>query len=136
MQLNLTLAAVDLQKTENFYREVLLLSPQFIHNSHAEKCYLLLIFGDLKITFQRLQDVEAQHPVLLQNLTRVPLGVGVQLEMSCNNLDDIYSRANHFNWPLAYELEDREHQRRELWLQDPDGYLLILNQEKAKAEEP
>ena len=130
MQLNLTLAAVDLEKTEKFYREVLLLSPQFIHNSHAEKCYLLLIFGDLKIIFQRLQDVEAQHPVLLQNLTRTPLGVGVQLEVSCDNLDDIYHRVKYYHYSVAYELEDQEHQRRELWLQDPDGYLLVLNEEK------
>jgi len=129
MQLNLTLAAVDLEKTEKFYREVVLLSTQFIHNSHAQKCYLLLTFGNMKILFQRIQDVAAQHPALLQNLTRSPLGVGAQLEISCNNLDDIYRRANHFQWPIAYELEDREHRRRELWLQDPDGYLLVLNEE-------
>lgn len=131
MQLNLTLAAVDLEKTEKFYREVLLLSPHFIQNSHAEKCYLLLNFREMKIVFQRLQDVEAQHPALLQNLSRSPLGMGVQLEMSYKNLDDIYHRAKHFQWPIAYELEDQEHQRRELWLQDPDGYLLVLNEEQA-----
>jgi extradiol dioxygenase family protein len=130
MQLNLTLAAVDLEKTEKFYREVLLLSPHFIQNSHAEKWCLLLIFGEMKIIFQRLQDVEAQHPALLQNLTRSPLGVGVQLEISCKNFDDIYRRTKHFHWPIAYELEDQEHQRRELWLQDPDGYLLVLNEEQ------
>ncbi|MEE4253131.1 MAG: hypothetical protein V2I50_03705 [Desulfuromusa sp.] len=129
MQLSLTLAAVDLQKTEKFYREVLLLSPQFLENSHAEKTHLLLIFGNIKIVFQRLQDIEAQHPALLQNLNRVPLGVGLQLEMSCKNLDDIYHLTKQFHWPIAYELEDHEHQRRELWLQDPDGYLLVLNEE-------
>lgn len=131
MQLSLTLAAVDLEKTEKFYREVLLLSPQFIKSSHAEKTYLLLIFGNIRIIFQRLQDIEAQHPALLQNLNRAPLGVGVQLEMSCDNFDDIYRRVSHFHWPVSYELEDHEHQRRELWLQDPDGYLLVLNKEDA-----
>jgi len=131
MQLNLTLAAVDLGKTENFYREVLLLSPHFIKNSHAGKGYILLNFGEIKIVFQRLQDVEAQHPALLQNLSRSPLGLGVQLELNCKNLDAIYRRVSHFHWPVAYELEDHEHQRRELWLQDPDGYLLVLNEEQA-----
>ena len=84
----------------------------------------------MKIVFQHLQDIEVQHPVLLQNLTRVPLGVGLQLEVNCDNLDDIYTRISHYGWPIAYELDDREHQRRELWLQDPDGYLLVLNEEK------
>ncbi len=130
MPFNLTLAAADLQKTERFYREILLLSPEYIHNSHAENSYLLLIIGNMKIVFQHLQDIEVQHPVLLQNLTRVPLGVGLQLEVNCDNLDDIYTRINHYGWPIAYELDDREHQRRELWLQDPDGYLLVLNEEK------
>lgn len=129
MQLNLTLAAVDLEKTEKFYREVLMLSPKFVLNSHAEKSYLLLTFGNMKIIFQPLQDVEAQHPVLLQNLTRSPRGVGMQLEMECNNLEEIYHQVHLFHWPIAYELEDQQHQRRELWLHDPDGYLLVLNEE-------
>ena len=84
----------------------------------------------MKIVFQRLHEMEAQHPALLQSLTRVPLGVGMQLEVSCNNLDDIYRMVNYYHWPIAYELDDREHQRRELWLQDPDGYLLVLNEEQ------
>lgn len=129
MQLNLTLAAVDLEKTEKFYREILMLSPRFILNSRGEKSYLLLALGNMKIIFQPLPEIEAQHPVLLQNLTRSPRGVGVQLEMECNNLEEIYHRVHHFHLPVAYELEDREHQRRELWLHDPDGYLLVLNQE-------
>jgi len=129
MQLNLTLAVVDLDKTEKFYRDILLLAPEFFHNSPAENSYLVLFVGKIKVVFQRLQEMEAQHPVLLQNLTRVPLGVGVQLEMSCNDLDVIYSMVNHYHWPIAYELEDREHHRRELWLHDPDGYLLVLNEE-------
>ncbi|MFK5927017.1 MAG: hypothetical protein QM483_10345 [Desulfuromusa sp.] len=134
MQLNLTLAAVDLEKTEQFYHEILLLTPEFIQNPSAEDSYLLLIIGTMKVVFQRLQEVEMQHPALLQNLTRSALGVGIQLEISCDNLDDIYRRVNHFHWPVAYELEDQEHQRRELWLQDPNGYLVVLNEEKSSLE--
>lgn len=130
MSLNLTLAAVNLAETEKFYREVLLLSPQFINNSHAENGYLILLIGTVKVVFQRLPDMEAQHPILLQNLSRVPLGVGLQLEMSCPHLDDIYRMVNYYHWPISYELDDRENQRRELWLHDPNGYLLVLNEEQ------
>ncbi len=129
MSMSLTLAATDLGKTEIFYREILLLSSEIVQNLHAEDSYLILFVGKVKVVFQRLQEMEAQHPILLQNLTRVPLGVGMQLEMSCDNLDDIYRMVNHYQWPIAYELDDQEHQRRELWLQDPDGYLLVLNEE-------
>ena len=34
------------------------------------------------------------------------------------------------NWTIA------KHRRRELWLQDPDGYLLVLNEEKIEIEKP
>ena len=129
MSMSLTLAATDLGKTEIFYREILLLSSEIVQNLHAEDSYLILFVGKVKVVFQRLQEMEAQHPILLQNLTRVPLGVGMQLEMSCDNLDDIYRMVNHYQWPVSYELDDQEHQRRELWLQDPDGYLLVLNEE-------
>lgn len=129
MSMSLTLAATDLRKTEKFYREILLLSSEIVQNFHAEDSYLILFVGKVKVVFHRLQEMEAQHPALLQNLTRVPLGVGMQLEMSCDNLDDIYRMVNHYQWPVSYELDDQEHQRRELWLQDPDGYLLVLNEE-------
>jgi hypothetical protein len=76
-----------------------------------------------------LAELEAQHPALLQNLTRQPLGVGVQLELSCTDLTAVRHSIEYYQWPISYELEDDEHQRREIWLQDPDGYLLVLNEE-------
>lgn len=130
MQLNLTLAVADLKKTEQFYREVLLLDPELIRNSKPKQSYIILTLEQMKIVFQPLREMEAQHPALLQSLNRTPLGAGVQLELSCNNLDDIYCMVKHYHWPTHYELDDQEYQRRELWLQDPDGYLLVLNEEK------
>ncbi len=129
MSLSLTLAATDLEQTADFYRNILLLSPESMQTSHTENPFLLIFFGEMKVVFQDLQEMEAHHPALLQTLTRVPLGVGVQLELNYNNLDDIYQRVKHYHWPIAYELDDQEHQRRELWLHDPDGYLLVLNEE-------
>jgi len=130
MSLNLTLAAADLEKTAIFYRKILLLSPELIQGSQTESGFLRLFFGEMKVVFQNLQDMEAGHPALLQNLTRDPLGVGVQLKLNCDNLDDVYQMIKYYHWPIAYELDDQEHRRRELWLHDPDGYLLVLNEEK------
>jgi catechol 2,3-dioxygenase-like lactoylglutathione lyase family enzyme len=130
MSLNLTLAAADLEKTAIFYRKILLLSPELIQNSDTENDFLLLFFGEIKVVFQDLQVMEARHPALLQNLTRDSLGVGVQLELNYDNLDDVYRMIKYYHWPIAYELDDQEHHRRELWLHDPDGYLLVLNEKK------
>ena len=129
MLLNLTLAATDLEKTAIFYRKVLLLSPELIQPSALENSFLRLFFGKMRVAFQNRQEMEARHPALLQNLTRDSFGVGVQLELSYDNLDDVYRMVKYYDWPIAYELDDQEHRRRELWLHDPDGYLLVLNED-------
>jgi len=129
MLLNLTLAATDLEKTAIFYRKVLLLSPELIQPSALENSFLRLFFGKTRVVFQNRQEMEARHPALLQNLTRDSFGVGVQLELSYDNLDDVYRMVKYYDWPIAYELDDQEHRRRELWLHDPDGYLLVLNED-------
>ena len=129
MSLNLTLAAANLEKTAIFYRKILLLSPELVPNSHTGNDSLLLFFGKMRVIFQNLQDMEGRHPALLQNLTRSPLGVGIQLELSYESLADVDRMIKYYHWPIVYELDDQEHQRRELWLHDPDGYLLVLNDE-------
>ncbi len=128
MSLNLTLAAADLEATAIFYRKILLLSPELMQDSHTGNDFLRLFFGEMRVVFQNLQEMESRHPALLQNLTRSPLGVGIQLDLSYDNLDDVYRMIKYYHWPVAYELDDQEHQRRELWIHDPDGYLLVLKE--------
>lgn len=129
MQLSLTLAVADLQRTDAFYREILQLNPQRSQADGKNPDFILLRFGECCIVFRPLRDLEAQHPALLQNLTRQSLGAGLQLELSCPDLTAVRKCIERYQWPVAYELQDDEHQRQELWLHDPDGYLLVLNEE-------
>ncbi len=131
MRLSLTLAVADLQRSLDFYREILQLQPQRSSADGKTPDFLLLHCGETCIVFRPLVEQEGQHPALLQNLSRHPLGVGVQLELSCADLTAVRRSIERSQWPIAYELEDREHQRSEIWLHDPDGYLLVLNEEKA-----
>ncbi|WP_303722904.1 VOC family protein [Malonomonas rubra] len=133
MQFSLTLAVADLEQTEEFYREILQLNPQRSEAGDRMPDFLLLRCGAACIVFRPLQVMEAQHPALLQNLTRHPLGVGMQLELSCSDLSAVRNSIERYQWPVLYELEDYEHQRRELWLHDPDGYLLVLNEERGES---
>jgi catechol 2,3-dioxygenase-like lactoylglutathione lyase family enzyme len=128
--LKLTLAGVDLEKTVAFYREILLFPPESIVPPAAESSFVTMFFGEMEVVFQDRNAMEARHPALFQNLTRDPFGVGIRLELSCVNLDDVYRMIKYYHWPIAYELDDQEHHRRELWLHDPDGYLLALTEEK------
>ena len=129
MDFSLTLAVSDLQRTENFYREILQLSPRWGQTRAGLADFLLLCCQQTCIVFRQLSDLEARHPALLQNLDRHPLGVGVQLEFACSDLSGIRRNLKRHRWPVNYELEDDEHHRSEIWLYDPDGYLLVLNEE-------
>jgi catechol 2,3-dioxygenase-like lactoylglutathione lyase family enzyme len=129
MQLSLTLGVADLDQCEDFYREVLNLAPQRGRVAEQFPEYLLLRCAETCIIFRPLAHLQAQHPALRQNLCRHPLGVGVQLELSCPDLTQIRQNIARCQWPVAYELDDDEHQRSEIWLHDPDGYLLVLNEE-------
>lgn len=129
MHLNITLAVADLEITTQFYRDVLQLPVKKIADSRGQECYLLVTMDNIQVVFQRREEMEALHPAVFQNLTRDSFGVGLQLELNCPDLKNVYRQIVRQRWPISYELEDQEHQRRELWLHDPDGYLLILNEE-------
>jgi len=133
MEFSLTLAVSDLQQTEHFYRNILQLSPRWGKTRGRLADFLLLHCQQACIVFRQLADLEASHPALLQNLDRHPLGVGVQLEFASPDLSRVRHSIDRHRWPVSYELDDDEHCRRELWLHDPDGYLLVLNEEKRKA---
>jgi len=129
MQLSLTLAAIDLDHTYDFYRQLPGLTVQRLSDSQGTVTALLICSDNLRMVFQSLPCLEQQHPALFQHLSRTLLGAGVVLELECDEIDDIYRTARYHNWPILYELDDCEHQRRELWLQDPNGYLLAVNEE-------
>lgn len=129
MHLSLTLAVADLHQTDNFYREILSLQPQYNLATGKTPEFLLLRCEGTSIVFRQLSELEAQHPALLQNLTRHPLGVGLQLELACPDLTAVRKLIARYQWPVVYELEDDQHKRSEIWLHDPDGYLVVLNEE-------
>lgn len=129
MNMNLTLAVNDLARTEHFYRTVMGISPAFFSKRTEDNMFFILTLKNIRIVFQQFAAFERQHPALYQNLSRTALGAGVQFELAELNLNEIERSINRAGWPVIYELDDDEHQRREIWVQDPDGYLLVLNQE-------
>lgn len=123
MELNLTLAVNDIDLARSFYEDLLGLQTE-----EADRTGVLIVtFANIKVVFQPLAQMEQQHPAFLQHLGRSALGAGVQLELNCPDLDSVESRLDQCGWPVVYELDDQEHGRREIWIQDPDGYLIVLN---------
>ncbi len=133
MNLTLTLAVTDLELTARFYREILHLHLEELRPLPEHPPLLLLRCGDASILFREKTTLEALHPVQFQHLDRHPLGLGVTLELAVADLAPIHRALSRQQVHSLYELEDDEHRRREVWLHDPDGYLLILSEDAADA---
>ncbi len=130
MNLTLTLGVADLDQTTAFYRDVLQLPIERFVPAEGHRPLLMLRRGDATILFRELETLEAQHPALFQSLDRHPLGIGMTLEFTVIDLRPILRTVERQQRHLLYELEDDEFERHEIWLHDPDGYLVILCQER------
>lgn len=129
MSFTLTLAVRDLDRTDLFYREVLQLPVERFIPAEGHPPVLLLQRGDAVLLFREKEVLAALHPVLFQHLDRHPAGTGMTLEFTVEDLRPIRRAADRRGVHMLYELEDEEFGRREVWLHDPDGYLIVLLQE-------
>jgi catechol 2,3-dioxygenase-like lactoylglutathione lyase family enzyme len=129
MAFTLTLAVTDLRHSAHFYGEILLLPVEWLHIGGTAPAGLLLRQGDATILFRSKTVLAARHPPLFDSLERHPRGLGVVLELVIEPWQEVLRRLERQQIPLLYELEDDEFGRRELWLHDPDGYLLALQHE-------
>ena len=124
--LTVTLAVADLAASEEFYAATLGLAVERFVPLPGHPPLLLLRMGAATLLFREDAVLEALHPAALQNLQRHPRGVGVILELTLPDLAGARRRLARRRWHLLYQLEDAEFAREEIWLHDPDGYLLVL----------
>lgn len=134
MSLTLTLAVRDLEHTETFYRDILLRQIERFSPLPGHPSVLLLRQGDAAVLFREAAVLETLHPALFQDLDRHAVGVGMTLEFTVEKLKPILRNIGRKKLRTLYELEDEEFHRREVWLHDPDGYLVVLNEEEAREE--
>ncbi len=127
--LTLTLAVRDLDRTERFYTEVLHFAPRRIVAAQGHPPALLVRRGDATLLFRQREVLEALHPAVFQHLDRHQAGTGVSFEFTVGDLRPISRSLHRWEWPVLYELHDDEFNRREIWVHDPDGYLLVLMEE-------
>jgi catechol 2,3-dioxygenase-like lactoylglutathione lyase family enzyme len=90
--------------------------------------------------FVYLEHAEGHQIMLCQRHARFetgplnyPLGQGAMFQIYLQRLQPVLSRLAARNWPLYLgpreiwrQVGDREHGQREVFVQDPDGYLLML----------
>jgi catechol 2,3-dioxygenase-like lactoylglutathione lyase family enzyme len=129
MNFTLTLAVRDIEHTERFYRDVLQFAIERFVPAKGHPPVLLLERGGASLLFREKEVLEALHPAIFQHLDRHPVGTGLTIEFTVSDLRPISKAIFRREWPILYELQDDEFNRRELWLHDPDGYVIVLTQE-------
>ncbi|ALC18168.1 hypothetical protein DSOUD_3451 [Desulfuromonas soudanensis] len=134
MSLTLTLAVDDLERTAQFYREILGQELESFIPLPGHPPVLLLHRAEATILFRESAALEGLHPALFQNLERHPRGVGMMLELSTEDLGPTLRAIARFDLHVPYEIDDAQHRRREVWLHDPDGYLIVLSEDAGGAE--
>ncbi|MEZ5854928.1 MAG: VOC family protein [Hyphomicrobiaceae bacterium] len=90
--------------------------------------------------FVYLEHAEGQQIMLCQRHGRFetgpleyPLGQGAMFQIYLQNLEPVLSRLAAQDWPIYLgpreiwrQVGDEDHGQREVFVQDPDGYLLML----------
>lgn len=128
----------DIEKSRAFWQN--LLGFEVAYQRPEEGFAYLERHDGAQIMFcQRRGDYEAE-------LTEGPFGRGVLLQVYINDLDDVIARLAAAAWPLHMELReawrrwgDREGGKKEILVQDPDGYLVMLAEdlgERPLAQKP
>ena len=116
----------DLDRSFVFYHQLLQLDARFEDQPDGSR-QLLLGQGDEQLRLVTRSWLRQKHPLLFTALDRAPAGLGVLLRFTIAKLPRVARRLEEEGVHLVYEVEDAEHRRRELWLYDPDHYLVALH---------
>lgn len=128
MGLIVTLAVDDIDRSEFFYREIICLRVERFTPSGSEHPILMINQGDATILLRKTEVLEASHPAAFQHLKRQPRGIGASLDLHIDNISHVQRNIEREKIACLYESEDHQHHIHELWLYDPDNYLIILTQ--------
>ena len=117
----------DFARSHAFYTQVLGFTVLYTRQNPA---FAYLEQGDLQLML-----LEAEEPDWLGNPLEPPFGRGINLQMELDDVQPVYSRLVASGATLYRDLKDTWRETgegltgsREVWFQDPDGYLLRFSQ--------
>lgn len=127
------LAVTNLAVTEAFYAGILELPVQRSLTSIGAPDHLVLDMDGIALVFVDEDDVVRAHPVLRNRFSMFPRGIGVTLHFEVKDLEGISDAINEEGLEILYPLEIKPYGVKEMWCFDPDGYLVVLDEEREPA---
>ncbi len=130
-KLMLELKVTDLEASLRFWRDILGFAVRY---DRPEEGFAFLEREGAQIMLH--QDELGSRPgVLITGEMQRPFGRGINFEINASDLTPILQAVADANWPIYLGPEERWRRvgsvmsgAREIWLQDPDGYLVRFSQ--------
>ncbi|MFK7853801.1 MAG: VOC family protein [Granulosicoccus sp.] len=114
----------DLECSHNFYIDLLGFTVEYRRD---EERFLFLSYGEAQLML--LEDNDNKHSQT--GPMEFPRGQGVNFSIVTPDLSDIARTLQSHNYPLRIPVRDQwhrqsdiEHGEKQLWVMDPDGYLI------------
>jgi catechol 2,3-dioxygenase-like lactoylglutathione lyase family enzyme len=111
------LIVTDVERSVTFYREVFAAEERY---SDPDFAALRLGTLDFMLHADHTYDEHPWYGLLLSKRER---GLGAELRLFGVNPDEIETRARNVGAEVLQGATDKSHGWREVWVQDPDGYL-------------
>lgn len=124
------LYVTNFQKSLDFYTKILGFTVEYTRENPK---FAFLSYEDSQIMIQEASPFQKDEYVTGDLF--YPLGRGINLQIDTHNIEQINNMLNVNNYPIRrkmidswYRVKDVVKGRRELLVQDPDGYLLRFSQ--------
>jgi catechol 2,3-dioxygenase-like lactoylglutathione lyase family enzyme len=121
----------DLQVSLRFWRDVLGFIERY---SRPEEGFVFLDRDGAQVMLHQ-DDMGSRPGALITGEMQRPFGRGINFEIDAKDLTPILQAVAHASWPIYLGPEERWRRvgsimsgAREIWLQDPDGYLVRFSQ--------
>ena len=121
------LTVIDIVKTKHFYIDILGFTIEY--EREADKFIFVSLDGS-QFMFEEIHEADWNVAAM-----EYPFGRGINFSIEVNDIDAIYEKLIHENYPLyrqmmvnEYEVDGNCLEQKEFLVQDPDGYLLRFTQ--------
>lgn len=129
---SIQLTVTQLVVTEAFYAGILELPIQRSLTAQGAPDHLAIEMDGLSLIFVEEADVVRAHPVLEPRFSMFPRGIGVTLHFEVNDIEGISDAIAEEGLEILYPLELKPYGVKEMWCFDPDGYLVVLDEQVAQ----
>ena len=117
----------DLNKTYDFYRNVLGFDIDKVSNED-DFDFIIMKRDGFELIFEQESVVLQLHPKISEEWGKGKKGSGVALNFVVDNLYEIYGRIRANKVKIIYDIAEKHYGMREVWIYDPDKYLLVLSE--------